>query len=84
MNVLKRLGLPLVQAASVDLGTILDDTSYSCDIDIDVDSVELFDDFRALKSSFFDDFRALKYSNFDDFRALKYSFFDDFRPLNFS
>ena len=30
----------------------------------DVDSVELFDDFRALKSSFFDDFRALKSSIF--------------------
>ena len=61
-----------------------------------IDSVELFDDFRALKSSLFEYFRALKFmtqyenfrglksSFFDDFRALKYSNFDDFRALKYS
>ena len=61
-----------------------------------IDSVKLFDDFRALKSSLFEYFRALKFmtqyenfrglksSFFDDFRALKYSYFDDFRALKYS
>ena len=51
----------------------------------DVDSVELFDDFRPLKSSLFDDFRALKFNTLlEDFMALKSSFFDDFRALKSS
>ena len=50
-----------------------------------IDSVELFDDFRALKSSLFDDFRALKFeTKFDDFSALKSSFFECFRALKSS
>ena len=50
-----------------------------------IDSVKIFDDFRALKSSLFDDFRALKFeTKFDDFRALKSSFFECFRALKSS